>query len=89
MANILGQHLADKHVILRKEAVTGTTSDELSRLFLCQAGPGTIPGSGGRHITGEFPANPVHKGQGPFTIDAMEDIERLATPVEITIGGHG
>jgi hypothetical protein len=81
--NIIREDLTGAKVILRREAVSGTTSDEMTRMFYCETGPGCHPTDPGKHITGHFLCNRVH-GRIPFAIEST-DIERKATEREILV----
>lgn len=78
--------LRNKYVILRVQTVTGTTSDELTRLFRCESGSGIDPHAPGEVVRGHFVSNQAH-GTIPQIINAS-DIERLASDGEIAAGGH-
>lgn len=78
--------LRNKYVILKVQTVSGTTSDELTRLFRCESGSGVDPQSPGEVVRGHFVSNPAH-GTVPQIINES-DIERFATDGEVAAGGH-
>lgn len=84
--NRFNMSLRDKYVVLKVQTVTGTTSDELTRLFRCESGSGVDPHSDGEVVRGHFVSNEAH-GTVPQIINAS-DIERFATDGEIAAGGH-
>jgi hypothetical protein len=83
--NNLGIYLFGKIVVVKEQVLTGTTRDPLTRLFKPIFGLGlNHENQSGSTVNGKMVGNPS-MGTETYTIDALSDIERLATEREIEV----
>jgi hypothetical protein len=89
--NSLGIALFGKIVIVKQEVLTGTTSDPLTRMFKPTFGLGLSPDNqNGSAVIGKLVGLSINSSRAAeswdtHTIDALGDIERLATEREIEV----
>jgi hypothetical protein len=81
--NSLNVDLHGKIVVVKQQVLTGTTSNPYTRMFRCNDGNGLSPSRAGNSIFGNLVGHPSVKADEVFTINAEQDIERMAEKEEV------